>query len=628
LSPVIESIGSETPLEIATENRRRRRESRSLVVSRFGSGWQRALVTWVAASLIYSLPASLAYLGSWQHWSSQMNGSNTWDRNLGEWFLAWIPMALSHGWNPLITTSQYVPGGVNLMWNTSMPIVSLLAAPVTLVVGTPNAYAIIATVGTGTAGASMFLLLRRWCRWVPAACLGGLLYAFAPYFVAEGFGGRLQLLIGTLPPLIILVLDDLWGGEGEPSWKCGILLGLLTALELLVAEETLAILGVLVLIGAVFVLLGRRTMVRQIVRRTAKAMLYAVPVFVLVTAYPLYVQFAGPYRIHGPVQPLSRISVFSEDLVSAVVPGVNQMFAPGGAVAISDKFSAGPPEVTTYIGIPLLLLLALGVVIFRRNRRLLFFALMALASFVITLGPELTVANHQSRIRLPDALLSHIPFVNDLIPSRYAIGFALATAIVFALVINDLWTKMSSRADAKARAVAWIGTTSIAMVCLLPLVPNWPYAQVASQVPRFFTTSAVDALPSGSVAVTYPIPRAPYDQALLWQSDSHMRFRQPGGYAIDPSSDGSGTFFAYPDDVQNCLDQLYMTGKVPWPLCDRQALLPSLRSLEARAVIVPFNQSYAQSAISVLRRVLGPGRPVAGVMLWQCRTVAYSVCRW
>jgi hypothetical protein len=38
------------------------------------------------------------------------------------WFLRWMPFALEHGYDLLVTHHLNYPDGVNLMWNTSLPL--------------------------------------------------------------------------------------------------------------------------------------------------------------------------------------------------------------------------------------------------------------------------------------------------------------------------------------------------------------------------------------------------------------------------------------------------------------------------------------------------------------------------
>jgi hypothetical protein len=47
------------------------------------------------------------------------------DPRLMTWFLVWWPHALVHGLNPFLTKAMWTPQGINLAWQTSMPLVAL-----------------------------------------------------------------------------------------------------------------------------------------------------------------------------------------------------------------------------------------------------------------------------------------------------------------------------------------------------------------------------------------------------------------------------------------------------------------------------------------------------------------------
>ena len=65
-----------------------------------------------------------------------------------------------------------------------------------------------------------------------------------------------------------------------------------------------------------------------------------------------------------------------------------------------------------------------------------------------------------------------------------------------------------------------------------PVLPALPYAEGSVDTPSFFTSSAVDSVPAGSVAVVYP-PTSPVDaDSTLWQASSAMRFKMPGAYRL------------------------------------------------------------------------------------------------
>ena len=51
------------------------------------------------------------------------------------WFLRWTSFALLHGHNPFYTTFVHFPRGANLAQNTTMPLLGVLAAPVTGIAG-------------------------------------------------------------------------------------------------------------------------------------------------------------------------------------------------------------------------------------------------------------------------------------------------------------------------------------------------------------------------------------------------------------------------------------------------------------------------------------------------------------
>ena len=574
------------------------------------------VLVWLFAAASFAPLAALAYLPSWLHWYAQMNGTNEWDRNLENWFLAWTPFAITHGHAVFVSHWQFVPGGINLMWNTSDVFVGLLASPLTAAVGAANSYSVLATVALATSAASMYLLLKRWVSWVPGAWLGGLLYGFSPYFVAEGLGGRLHLLVAAAPPLIILLLDKLWSEPNTSPRAVGICLGLLGAAQLLISEETLAVAALYIAAGLAFTLLFNWRRAQSLRAHFTTAFAWAAGVFIVVTAYPLFVQFFGPYRVTGAVQTPVHLALFSADLASFVIPGVNQLLVTPALTAISNGFAtANPPEVTAYVGLPLLLFLAVGAVVGRRDRRLVLAMGVAALGAVFALGPHLVFLKHVYLVHLPEAVLAHLPLITSVVPSRYAIGLWLGAAPAAALILDKLHGWLGRRRHGLAAGVS----LGVGIVVLVPLIPSWPYPSVSANVPSFFTTRAVDAVPNGSVAIVYPIPRAPYDQALLWQADAGMRFRQPGGYAIGPSPSGAATFFPFPNDVENCLDQLYSSGAVPAGICDRGALLPSLRQLRARAIVIPVSQPYAALARRTVAQALHQ-TPVLdhGVWLWSC----------
>jgi len=112
----------------------------------------RRVPPWSAALAGYLILALLLFLPVWLQPGQRTVGGGGGDPFFSSWFIRWIPHAISHGWNPLFTTYLDYPDGVNLMWNGSIPLPSLVVAPVTLTAGPMVAYNLLITAGTVEAG--------------------------------------------------------------------------------------------------------------------------------------------------------------------------------------------------------------------------------------------------------------------------------------------------------------------------------------------------------------------------------------------------------------------------------------------------------------------------------------------
>ena len=155
---------------------------------------------------------------------------------------------------------------------------------------------------------------------------------------------------------------------------------------------------------------------------------------------------------------------------------------------------------------------------------------------------------------------------------------------------------------------------AVGVVALLPLVPAWPYpAQGPVGVPRYFTTSAVDAIRPGSVALVYPVPVNTNASAMLWQAEASMRFKMVGGYFVVPGPNGSQYFT--PSRTQAVLTAL-SNGQDPGrdPAL-RAALRAQLRSWHVESVVA---QPVGADPIGFLTWLVGrpPNSSQGGTAAW------------
>jgi hypothetical protein len=583
----------------------------------------RPSLVWSLGLCSYLPLAALGYWPVWTHWSSQLNGCNCWDQILLEWFVHWTPSALTHGHSVLVTNYIDAPGGVNVMWNTSVLTLGTLAAPVTQTIGVVHTMSFLLTLSLALSASTMFILLRRLTRWLPAAWLGGLVYGFSTFALEESGPGRLTFVFNAIPPLIVLAVYKLIKEEWSPI-TAGSIIGLLVAAQVFVSEELLAI-----------------------------TVMFVVPVMIALAAYPLYIQFRGPDRITGPPQSHAQLALFSSDLASLVTPGTTQWITFGWSDRISSAFSAASAsEVTEYVGLPLLVLLLACVVLLRRHLLVRIFAPVALLSFWCSMGPRLYIGNDHTRIPGIDAVLVHVPILGDIIPSRFALAFWFSVAILLAVALDEgrVWSQrvvaqgldrnpasMTERPPTRAQLgrrraltsrLSAVGALVVGVGILIPMIPAWPYPQFPSDVPGFFTTQDVQHVQPGSLVATYPYPLTAMAWPMLWQADANMRFRMLGGYAIGPGPDGAGTFFPDTNPLEYCFLGIFTNRNTA--ACGPAGIAGSLHTLGVTSVIAGDNEPNVGLARSVIDQTLGARpRHIGGVSLWQCVPVrGGGPCRW
>jgi len=281
----------------------------------------------------------LLFAGAWRAPTSFVAGTGTEDIGIIVWFLRWVPFALGHAENPLIATYLNAPYGVNSMWNASMPLAGLVMWPFTSSFGPIFSYNLLATLAVALSAWCAFLAARRFVESPLAAAVAGLLYGFSPYMMAQS-QGHLHVTLAFVPPLMLLVFDEIVVRQRRAARRMGVLLGLLAACQLLLAEELLAteVLAASMGIALLVTLYPQRLKAhRQHVLATLGV---AAAVFVALAAIPIGFQFFGPEHVTGAVQ---IRNAYVSDLLGFVVLTAHQQFAPARAVQLTAGFSGYSP---------------------------------------------------------------------------------------------------------------------------------------------------------------------------------------------------------------------------------------------------------------------------------------------
>lgn len=576
--------------------------------------------------------ALAAYWPLWPGDPSRLPGCSCADPVQGVWFLGWIPYALGHLHNPFFTTLIDHPSGVNLAQNTEMPLLGLLTAPLSAAVSPVSSFNLVMYLAYPLSAASMYLVARRFVASELPAALAGLLYGFSAYVVGQGYGHP-NLSFVPLPPVILFLLFDLLVDQRRAARRTGLLLGAAAAAQFLISPEVLATTAIVAAVAVVVMAAARpRACTRARLVHAGRGLIAGGLLAAVVLAYPVWFLVAGPARFHGAVQGAGN--PYRADLLGPIVPTPGELLAPASLKAAGFRFTGATfPENGSYLGVVLLAACALLIARFRQNRWLVFLAAMALASFVLSLGPSLVVDGHTTGVPLPFGLLVHLPLVENVLPSRFSLYQDAFVALVAGFGLDELLrARRAKRAQGTRRGSRRgmaIGEGALAaggLGALALLVPAWPMATSPIGVPALFTTAS-RTIPSGGVVLTYPFPVAPEDQAMLWQAVDGYRFSLLGGYALVPSA--GGTVSPWPPELEPVSVQAALGYEAMGPngylLTTAPDLGPALVADTRRyladhhvgtVVLDPALGNNPQNVTWLFRRALGPPARVGGTLLW------------
>ena len=365
------------------------------------------------------------------------------DIDLFAWFLRYEATAIAHGRLPdLVTTALNAPQGVNLMWNTSFLLPGVVFAPLTLAIGAQATLTIVLTLGFAGSAATMFWVLRRWGASLAAAALGGAVFGFSPALRIAAVG-HYHLQFAVLLPLIIDALLRLVTGRGRPV-RTGAWLGLLTAAQLFIAEETVALTAVAGVVIVVVLAASRPRAVPGLVRGAVTGLAAAAGVLVVTAGYPLWVQFHGPLAEQGSPWKLGHFRNRPGDFVNG--PSGVLLHSQATVVYLSQH-AVRMVEYFAYLGWPMLVVLVLAAVCFWRDLRVRALALAFVVLEVLSLGSRTVVVRglHIPATLMPWHYLQGLPLLSQSLPNRFSLLADGAAAVVLAFSLDLAWGRAAGR---------------------------------------------------------------------------------------------------------------------------------------------------------------------------------------
>lgn len=478
--------------------------------------------TILALALTYPVAANL--------FTQVPGGGDAWQHI---WNLWWVKHALLDlHTNPYHTNLIFYPDGANLYLHTLVLTDGLIGIPLQLVgfnlVATYNILILLSFV---LAGYGAYLLCHYLTRNVWASFVGGFVFAFAPYHFAHLLGHLNLTSLQWIPFYALLLLKTLDAPTNDNSPVLGLRPIQATRHSLLLAAGAGALLAVnaytdwlygifLVLftglvVGWRIIMPSERRALRESgVAWASGALRLAVlgGVFLLLLAPVLFPTLAEAGKGYAQ-QPPEETLVYSADAILAFTPSE---FHPVWGQAVSRKVGSiqpylpmkNPSERVLFVGYAALGLALYGAWRLRKQRYARFWAFIALATWLLSLGPILQLFGKTHftafgvTVPLPYLLLYKLPlFSITRTPARLTVLTMLALAVLVAFALSH---------ELRARPAPLPAATA----------PRWRYALFAFALPlviafEFLAVPFPTAPPGWGVPIYSKIAAEPGQFALL-----------------------------------------------------------------------------------------------------------------
>ncbi|MEU4470113.1 hypothetical protein [Micromonospora sp. NPDC023888] len=573
-------------------------------------------------TLVFVVLAGWLTHGLWPDPAGRTLALNPEDQTLYEWFLAVDARALLGDFD-LLTDRLNAPDGVNLMANTTVIALGIVFAPVTLLLGAPVSFALLAAANLAGTAAAWYLLLHRTLRARRlAAALGAGLCGFGPGMVSQT-NSHLHMTAQWLVPVIVwLVVRLLRAADPGPATpdetgrarpggpdrrrmttSAAGLAGAVSA-QVFIGEEVLFLAAVTLLVMAISYAVADRDLARRALPGFAGGLAIAAGLSLLVLGYPLWFQFAGP---QGVADGMFTPAYFSADLSSwwAVSPL---------SVAGSDqaaRLTTGPAEYNTFLGWPLLLV-TVACAIWVGRRRLVFACVVAgLVMGALSLGPEVVLGGTRTALPGPYALIGGLPVVDGALPMRFALALLPIVATLLVLAVDR-----ALRDTGRARRLVPLAVGA----ALLPIFPTPLPTTGRPAVPEFVTGGHWrQCVQPGGVLVPVPLPTPKEPGPMRWATAANAAFSLPEGFFIGPyGRGGTAAMGTFKQPTSALLADVARRGDQP-AIGDEQRR-QAARDADfwgASCVALADDAPHAESLRNALEQLYGPATRVADAWIWR-----------
>ncbi|MFC8296732.1 hypothetical protein [Micromonospora orduensis] len=564
--------------------------------------------------LLFVVLAGWLTHGLWPDPGGRTLALNPEDQALYEWFLAVDARAVLGDFG-LLTDRLNAPDGVNLMANTTVIALGVVCAPVTLLLGAPVTFALLAGANLAGTALAWYLLFHRTLRARRlAAALGGGLCGFGPGMVSQT-NSHLHMTAQWLVPVIVwLVVRLLRASDPGATTLAGpdrrrILtsaagLAAAVTVQVFVGEEVLFLAAITLFVMAVSYAVTDRDLARRALPTFAAGLAVAAGLALLVLGYPLWFQFAGP---QGVADGMFSPAYFSADLSSWWT--VSPLSVLGSDE--SARLTTGPAEYNTFLGWPLLLAAVASACWAGRRRLVLACVAAGLVMAALSLGPEVVLGGTRTALPGPYALLAGLPVVDGALPMRFGLALLPIVATLLVLAVD--------RALGSTGRVRRFVPLAVA-AALLPIFPTPLPTAERPALPEFITGGGWrQCVEPGGVLVPVPLPTPKEPWPMRWAAAADAGFGMPEGFFIGPyGRGGTAAMGTFKQPTSALLADVARRG-------DQPAIGDEQRRQAARdadfwgtsCVALTDDAPHAESLKATLEQLYGPSTRIADAWTWR-----------
>jgi hypothetical protein len=440
------------------------------------------------------------------------------DPPLMMWFLVWWPHAIGTRINPMLTDAIWAPLGVNLAWETALPLLSLIAAPITLFLGPIAALNTLCLAAPPVSAWAAYILCRYVTRQYWPSLAGGYIFGFSPFIASHMTYAHLTLIWMGAPPLLCYFFLQRLNGDITARRFITSLTIVLVA-QFLISHEIFATMtlfyGITLLLALGLISSDTRNRLWNLIR----LVMISWTLSLLIVSPYLYCFFAYSFQR----SPHWLGSNLSADALNLLVPAPSSEL---GLLSVFDRisgrFNTGfIGETAAYVGLPLFLIAAFFARSRRRELRAKLLVYCLAIIIICSLGPQLIFDGDVTRIHLPWALFQ-VPILNNAGTGRFMIYAFLLLAVVAALWLSDgRWSRTLR-----------IGLGAVTIASLLPNLSAAYWVNPTDRVP-FFTTGVYRRYLTKNETVLI-LPYGLRGESMYWQAQTHMYFRMAQGGSHAP----------------------------------------------------------------------------------------------